>query len=593
MAKLSPLLAAVGVAAGSMIVLGALPSTRWILADQFRALITRHRTDGPYGEFPTGNIGELWRTSPAPADLKKDEWAWLLRDRRVSAEHVGSNARLRKLLEAHAAKYPDDPVVQGVLARRLCRSSLWVPEGKEPTQEQLDVARVLVEVCERGEKADPGNAFFPVMKAAALAVLTDGDEPKEIFLKASLLDRFDDFSLTESEAVIRTAEAKFGFGGNLFRLEASSVGMPHLIVIKGFLRKVLQANPNDTELRLAVIRQQYVSARTTNAPIVFIAARSNMILAVVPPDRFLPDGLYRGEGREQWPGEYIDDLKAKGDARSATWVQAAFDRVGAADQITRDASSREDPAFEALVTNTTWRPSRMVVLLFLSVLAALVVVPWTRKRMPSRASGPLLGAIAILGGMGRLSAELLSNAELSMTLPWLIMLAILAAFLVFLGRYRARDPQAPLPPWWIAGIVVVLLIPALVVPGNIYLAGVAMLAGIGLLLLVLFSNRPFLYWVLAVLGSVVLALLTFLGATPGFLSIVPGAFLFVYVLLLVPARIRPAAVATLVFASLAGFWVAVGMGLQRDSAAANMLRAWQAKPEQIKSASGLNEPLPL
>ncbi|KXK13185.1 MAG: hypothetical protein UZ18_ATM001002046 [Armatimonadetes bacterium OLB18] len=37
MAKLNPLIAAIGVAAGSMIVLGALPSTRWVLADQFRA----------------------------------------------------------------------------------------------------------------------------------------------------------------------------------------------------------------------------------------------------------------------------------------------------------------------------------------------------------------------------------------------------------------------------------------------------------------------------------------------------------------------------------------------------------------------------
>lgn len=593
MAKLNPLLAAVGVAAGSMIVLGALPSTRWILADQFRALITRHRSEGPYPEFSTGNIGELWSTSPAPANLKADEWAWLLPDSRVSAEDVGPNARLTKLLEAHAAKYPDDPVVQGVLARSLCRSSLWVPEGKEPTQEQLDVARVLVEVCERGEKADPGNAFFPVMKAAALAVLTDGDEPKEIFLKASLLDRFDDFSVAEWEAVIRTAEAKFGFGGNLFRLGAHSEGMPHLTRIKVFLRQVLQANPNDTELRLAVIRQQYVSARTTNALVVFIVARPNMTLALVPPERFPLRGSYSDEDRERWIGEFIDDLKAKGDARSATWVQAAFDRVGAADRMTRYTFNEEDRTYAALFSNKTWCPSRTVVVLLLSVVAALVGVPWTRKRMPSRASGPVLGAIAILGGMGRLSAELLSNAKLSMTLPWLIMLAILAAFLLFLGRYRARDPQAPLPPWWIAGIAVVLLIPALVVPGNIYIAGVAMLAGIGLLLLVLFSNRPFLYWVLAVLGSVVLALLAFLGATPGFLSIVPGAFLFVYVLLLVPARIRPAAAATLVFASLAGFWVAVGIELQRDSAAANLLRAWQAEPEQIKSASGLDKPLPL
>lgn len=593
MAKLNPLLAAVGVAAGSMIVLGALPSTRWVLADQFRALITRHPTGDPYVEFSTGNIGELWRTSPAPANLKADEWAWLLPDSRVSQKDVGPKVRLTKPLEAHAAKHPDDPVVQGVLVRRLCRSSLWVPEGKAPTQDQLDVARVLVEVCERGEKADPDNAFFPVMKAAALAVLTDGDMPKKIFLKASLLDRFDDFSGSEAEAVIKTAEARFGFGGNRFRLASSSVAMPHLILIKGFLRRVLQANPSDTELKLAVIRQQYVFARTTNAPIVFLAARSNMIFAVVPPDRYLSGGSYKGDGREQWPGEFINFLKARGDARSATWAQAAFDRVGAAADITRDASRKEDRRYAVLFSIKTWHPSRMAAVLFLSVFAALVVVAWTRKRMPTRASGPVLGAIAVLGGLVRLLAELLMNAELSMTLPWLILLAVLVAFLLFLDRLRARDPQAPLPPWWIAGIAVVLFIPALAIPENFYIAGGAMLAGVGLLLLVLYSNRPFLYWVLAILGLAVLALLTFFGVTPDFLSIVPGTLLVAYVLLLVPARTRPAAASTLIFASLAVYWVAVGIELQRDSAAANLLRAWQAEPEQIKSASGLDKPLPL
>ncbi|KAA0238552.1 MAG: hypothetical protein EDM74_06505 [Armatimonadetes bacterium] len=593
MAKLNPLLAAVGVAAGSMIVLGALPSTRWVLADQFRALITRHPTGDPYVEFSTGNIGELWRASPAPANLKADEWAWLLPTARVSVEDVGPNERTTKFLEAHAAKYPDDPVVQGVLARNLCRYVQWGSAVRQPTQLQVEAARTLIEVCERGEKADPDNAFFPVLKAAMLEALGELERPKEFFLRASLLDRFDDFSRDESEAVIRTAEARFGFGGNRFRLEASSVGLHHLPLVRELLREILRANPGDTELRLAVIRQQYVLAKTTDAPADIMLARSGLTLATVPPDRLKPGSSYNAKDREQWSRDFLYDLRTKGDARKAEWAQEAFDRVEEARRATFVVTSGLDTTFSELFLNKTWHPSRMAAVLFLSVFAALVVVAWTRKRMPTRASGPVLGAIAVLGGLVRLLAELLMNAELSMTLPWLILLAVLVAFLLFLDRLRARDPQAPLPPWWIAGIAVVLFIPVLVIPENFYIAGGAMLAGVGLLLLVLYSNRPFLYWVLAILGLAVLALLTFFGATPEFLSIVPGTLLVAYVLLLVPARTRPAAASTLIFASLAVYWVAVGIELQRDSAAANLLRAWQAEPEQIKSASGLDKPLPL
>lgn len=371
------------------------------------------------------------------------------------------------------------------------------------------------------------------------------------------------------------------------------MGFHHLPLVRELLRETLRANPGDTELRLAVIRQQYVLAMTADAPVEIMVARSGLTLATVPPDRLKPGSSYNAKDRERWSSDFIYDLRTKGDARNAEWAQAAFDRMEEARRATLVITSGLDTTFSELFLNKTWHPSRMAAVLFLSVFAALVVVAWTRKRMPTRASGPVLGAIAVLGGLGRLLAELLMNAELSMTLPWLILLAVLVAFLLILDRLRARDPQAPLPPWWIAGIAVVLFIPALAIPENFYIAGGAMLAGVGLLLLVLYSNRPFLYWVLAILGSAVLALLTFFGATPEFLSIVPGTLLVTYVLLLVPARTRPAAASTLIFASLAVYWVAVGIELQRDSAAANLLRAWQAEPEQIKSASGLDKPLPL
>lgn len=593
MAKLNPLLAAVGVAAGSMLVLGALPSTRWILADQFRALFTRCPTGDRYVELSSGNIGELWRTSPAPADLKADEWAWLLPGSRVSVEDVGPTERETKFLEEHAAKYPDDPVVQGVLARNLCRYVQWGSAVREPTPRQREAALALIAVCERGEKADPGNAFFPVLKAAMIEALGDMELPKEIFLEASLLDRFNDYSRDEAEAIVRLAESRFGFGGNRFRLTAaSSMGLPHLPLVKELLREILRANPGDKELRLAVVRQQYVLARTTNAPVNIIVARSNMNLVTVPQDRLTPGRSYNAKDRERWLREFIDDLRAKGDVSSADWAQEAFDRVGEAHRTTLVVTNRVNTTFDKLFSNETWRPLRMAAVLLLSVLAALIALSGTRKRMPSRASGPVLGAIVVLGGLGRLLAELLVGADFALTLPWLIMLALLAAFLLYLDRLWARAPQASPPAWWIAGIAVVLLIPALLIPDNPYFAGVASLAGAGVLLLVLFSNRSFIYWTLAVLGLAVLAMLTFVGATPEALSIVPGTLLLTYVLLLFPARNRSVAAATLVFASLAAYWVAVGMELQRDAAVANLHRAWLAEPEKIKSASGLNKPLP-
>lgn len=195
------------------------------------------------------------------------------------------------------------------------------------------------------------------------------------------------------------------------------MGFHHLPLVRELLRETLRANPGDTELRLAVIRQQYVLAMTADAPVEIMVARSGLTLATVPPDRLKPGSSYNAKDRERWSSDFIYDLRTKGDARNAEWAQAAFDRMEEARRATLVITSGLDTTFSELFLNKTWHPSRMAAVLFLSVFAALVVVAWTRKRMPTRASGPVLGAIAVLGGLGRLLAELLMNAELSMTLP--------------------------------------------------------------------------------------------------------------------------------------------------------------------------------
>ena len=151
----------------------------------------------------------------------------------ATSEHDLLPDRLRDLLR----RFPNSPMLHAAILRYDClkrihldRKELYLlSESPVPTKLLRSDPRHLVAfegIAAKGERIDPDNAFFPMMRAVALFAAHRDEEALQALMRASRKSRWDDYALDEFEGIKRLWEDAFGKPNGLQKISLSAFILP-------------------------------------------------------------------------------------------------------------------------------------------------------------------------------------------------------------------------------------------------------------------------------------------------------------------------------------------------------------------------------
>jgi hypothetical protein len=198
-----------------------------------------------------------------------------------------------------ADERPNDPSLQ---AHALRLGSVWA-RVHPPTTPALspDMARTRAQVTEdviriasRGEKIEPENGFFPLIKAVALWSKGEKTAARAALQEAVNCSRFDEHLLDEADLRIRVLERHHGYRGELVRMfELASVLLPHYAVINTLGEAInKEGTLQDRRNWLTVARKL---ADETSVGIGILVAVKMAYHAVTPKEAVARQGIWRRE----------------------------------------------------------------------------------------------------------------------------------------------------------------------------------------------------------------------------------------------------------------------------------------------------------
>lgn len=148
--------------------------------------------------------------------------------------------RLRALI----VRFPDEPSLYAAILRYNCRQYFRLgrkedfllygtPVPKDlPKPQPKDVA-AFEQVAAVGEHLDPDNAFFTMMRATALFAAHRDREALAVLQRASRKQRWNDYMLDEAKGTIRLYESAFGRTSGLVRASLYRIVLaPHLMSLR-------------------------------------------------------------------------------------------------------------------------------------------------------------------------------------------------------------------------------------------------------------------------------------------------------------------------------------------------------------------------
>lgn len=253
--------------AGLVLGLGLVPATRWVLPLygeilsgqwRFEPGSTVYRVVGedavPAGTFVPPHIAprpEL-RTVDAPTSADERLVALLQADPPYSDDPAAYWARFDRL--ADACQAIDTPQAWAQYARLASMPAMLPPRGdpKGQAEQRQKVRTQLVAACERGERLEPDNAFFPVIRSVALTGLGRAADARAALLVAAAKPHYRGYEWVESELAAAALERRHPRSQLLRSWLTASTILPHLAGIRSMLRN--QCAEGDPETRLAACR---------------------------------------------------------------------------------------------------------------------------------------------------------------------------------------------------------------------------------------------------------------------------------------------------------------------------------------------------
>lgn len=198
-----------------------------------------------------------------------------------------------KELEAYCKDYPKDTVALAQFVRLLSQGLGGLntdPKAKAQKRYQAQMRRMkptyerIIALADQGAAIDPGNAYWPIMRAATLIRLEQFPEAKLAFLKASSCARYSDYALEAPRLGLKALEKRWGYRGESVNLVIpASVLFPHYASIKAVFKTFCMGSKTqeDLKLRWAGIKLANLMIRGSDSLIGMLVGAAGMAIAVV------------------------------------------------------------------------------------------------------------------------------------------------------------------------------------------------------------------------------------------------------------------------------------------------------------------------
>jgi hypothetical protein len=182
----------------------------------------------------------------------------------------------KRLQETSQTVFPTKPTLLATILRHHCSRSLKQMSAKEV--ETFD------QIAHEGERVDPQNAYFPMMRAAVLFAAGKEEEALKALVQASKKSRWDNYAVAEAVGNFRLFETAFGrMNGVTKAVLAEMVLEPDLSYLRSVARSAVERAikleregkfDEGLKIRLALIRCGKLMRETKGssyAPLVGIA----------------------------------------------------------------------------------------------------------------------------------------------------------------------------------------------------------------------------------------------------------------------------------------------------------------------------------
>ena len=310
-----------------------LPSTGWIVRQQFRMLFTtapekafmlllgiKARYIGlseskaqKLSEWAEKRLKEAAERNPNDLPVQISSVIWTVPSMKVPN-------RLRELLN----RFPNEPTLLAAILRH---------HRILPQLSPKEIA-TFAQIALKGERVDPENAYFPMMRAAGLFIAGKEEEALKALMQASERSRWDNYAAAEAVGNLRLFETAFGRMNGTARaiLTETIIPEPYLRdAARSAVEKAIELErkgrfDDGLKIRLALIRCGKLMRESKGSRIVPLVGISIAYIASSRP---------MGKPRPQLPPQtdiakeaaivrehFVSYLKGIGREKEASWVEA-------------------------------------------------------------------------------------------------------------------------------------------------------------------------------------------------------------------------------------------------------------------------------
>ncbi len=217
-------------------------STGWIVKQQFRMLVTTAPEKAlmlllgikakyiglseskakKLSEWAEKRLKEAAERNPSDLPVQISLVSW------TNAEETIPD-RLRELLN----RFPNEPILLAAILRHLCR--------RLPSQMSAKEVATFEQTAYEGERVDPENAYFPMMRAAVLFAAGKKEEALKTLMQASKKRRWDNYAVAEAIGNMRLFESAFGRTNGVTKaILTEAVLEPDLVYLRSVARSAVE-----------------------------------------------------------------------------------------------------------------------------------------------------------------------------------------------------------------------------------------------------------------------------------------------------------------------------------------------------------------
>lgn len=404
-------------ALGLLALLLLLPATGWLLRLQLRMEL-----------LPQKPIEEATAFHAVASRFPNDYPMQLADALTVPSQYAGSHLALRQeQLQRLAQRFPDNPSVYANLLRILSVSILYrvreedylltLKPGAPLPDHTLQPSKnadpwMVVDVAAKGERLEPDNAYFTLMRTVGLFAMHHDTEALDAIHRAASKSHWEDYLQDEMVGEFRLAQKSYGDQSAMDRyVQWEGVSYPHLSSIRKMARiatyKAVQAEQSGHIAEGFAIRHDLMRCGS----VMRCEARSVMgetdgksltLTAMIRPGGIpyvpLDSKLSSLERNREYLKQYCLYLKKIGCGNEVNWVQAEI----ASDEMMQailSASYEKDPcSLDMILTTTRWWGISLLLLANLLTLFCLTGFLYVAARVSDSKLAWLWRSLIVLSG---------------------------------------------------------------------------------------------------------------------------------------------------------------------------------------------------